>query len=118
MYQDYLNRLENYEILQPKSTESIAIIKPTPMAFFAKGLDENLCRSYEIRFGGQIRVGSKQQSVNNLFRLFTTPDLMYIVKVVLALCAMLFAFDAISREKEKNTLKIIIKTTTRRGRSM
>jgi ABC-type transport system involved in multi-copper enzyme maturation permease subunit len=105
MYRDYQLRVENYEILQPKSNEPIAIIPPTPLSIFARGLDENLARSYEIRFGGQIRVGSKQQSVNNLFRLFTTPDLLYVIKVILALCAMLFAFDMVCGEKESGTLK-------------
>jgi ABC-type transport system involved in multi-copper enzyme maturation permease subunit len=108
MYRDYQLRLENYEILQPKSNEPIAIIPPSPLSIFAKGLDENLTRSYEIRFGGQIRVGSKQQSVNNLFRLFTTPDLLYVIKVILALCAMLFAFDMVCGEKESGTLKLTL----------
>jgi ABC-type transport system involved in multi-copper enzyme maturation permease subunit len=108
MYRDYQLRVENYEILQPKSNEPIAIVPPTPLSIFAKGLDENLTRSYEIRFGGQIRVGSKQQSVNNLFRLFTTPDLLYVIKVILALCAMLFAFDMVCGEKESGTLKLTL----------
>ncbi len=114
MYRDYCLALENYGVLQPKSGEPIAIIGPTPLSIFAKGLDENLCRSYEIRFGGQIRVGSKQQSVNNLFRLFTTPDLLYIVKVILALCAMLFAFDMVCGEKEIGTLRQTISNSVKR----
>jgi ABC-type transport system involved in multi-copper enzyme maturation permease subunit len=114
MYRDYCLSLENYEILQPKSNEAIAIIPPTPLSVFVKGLDENLCRSYEIEFGGQIKVGSKQQSVNNLFRLFTTPDLLYIVKVILALCAMLFAFDTVSGEKEIGTLRQSLSNSVKR----
>lgn len=114
MYRDYQLRLENYEILQPKSNEPIAIIPPTPLSIFARGLDENLTRSYEIRFGGQIRVGSKQQSVNNLFRLFTTPDLLYVIKIILALCAMLFAFDMVCGEKESGTLKQSLSNSTNR----
>ena len=114
MYRDYCLAMENYEILQPKSGEPIAIIPPTPLSIFAKGLDENLCRSYEITFGGQIKVGSKQQSVNNLFRLFTTPDLLYIVKVILSLCAMLFAFDIVCGEKEIGTLRQTISNTVKR----
>jgi len=106
MYRDYQLRFENYEILQPESGEPAAIIPPTPLSLFAKGLDENLCRSYEIQFGGQIRVGSKQQSVNTLFQLFTTPDLLYVVKIILSLCAILFAFDMISGEKEAGTLRL------------
>jgi len=106
MYRDYQLRLENYEILQPESNQPIAIIPPTPLSIFVKGLDESMGRSYEIRFGGQVRVGSKQQRVNNLFRLFTAPDLLYIVKVIIALCAMLFAFNIISGEKEAGTLRL------------
>jgi len=65
-------------------------------------------RSYEVKFGGQIMVGSKQQSVNKIFRLFTTPDLLYVIKVVMALCAMLFAFSAVSGEKEAGTLGLVL----------
>jgi len=104
MYRDYCLTMENYEILQQES-EAIAIIRPTPLAIFAKGLDENLCRSYERGSSGKIGVSRKQQSVNNLFKLFTAPDLLYIIKVILSLCAMLFAFDIVSGEKETGTLR-------------
>jgi ABC-type transport system involved in multi-copper enzyme maturation permease subunit len=114
MYRDYCLRLENYEILRPKSNEAIAIIPPTPLGIFSKGLDDNLCRSYEIGFAGQIKVGSKQQSVNNLFRLFTTPDLLYVVKVILSLCAMLFAFDVVSGDKEVGTLRQSLSNSVKR----
>jgi len=116
MYRDYCLALENYQSIQSKSDYSrpIAIIRPTPLAIFAKGLDENLCRSYESEFGGQIRVGSKQQSVNNLFKLFTAPDLLYVVKVILSLCAMLFAFDMVSGEKEKGTLRQSLSNSLKR----
>jgi len=108
MYRDYQLRLENYEILQPESNQPIAIIPPAPMSIFVKGLDESMGRSYEIRFGGRVRVGSKQQRVNNLFRLFTAPDLLYVVKVIMALCAILFAFNIISGEKEAGTLRLTL----------
>jgi len=73
-------------------------------------------RSYEVKFGGQIMVGSKQQSVNKIFRLFTTPDLLYVIKVVMALCAMLFAFSAVSGEKEAGTLGLVL--SNRLGRAI
>ncbi len=104
MYRDYCLALENYEILRMKSRDRVAVIPPTPLGIFAKGLDENLCRFYG---GGpsRIEVSRKQQSVNNLFKLFTAPDLLYIIKVILSLCAMLFAFDIVSGEKETGTLR-------------
>ena len=106
MYRDYQLRIENYEILRPSSKEPIAIVSPTPLSIFVKGLDETIGRSYRIWFGGQIQVGSNQQSVNTLFRLFTTPDLLYIIKVVMSLCAILYTFDMISGEKESRTLSL------------
>jgi len=114
MYRDYCLALENFEILQMKSDESIAVIPPTPLAIFAKGLDENLCRSYESGSSGRIEVSSKQQSVNNLFKLFTAPDLLYVIKVILSLCAMLFAFDIICGEKETGTLRQSLSSSLKR----
>jgi len=108
MTRDYHTRVENYQILQPGEDDPTALIPPAPLSILAKGLDENLCRSHEIRFGGQIRVGSKQQAVNNVFRFFTTPDLLFVLKVIMALAAMLFAFDAVSGEKETGTLKLTL----------
>ncbi|OHB62301.1 MAG: hypothetical protein A2Y76_01010 [Planctomycetes bacterium RBG_13_60_9] len=103
MYRDYGLARENYEILA--SEGAAAVIPPTPLSIFAKGLDENLCRAHEMGFGQRISASSKQQSVNDLFKLFTVPDLLYIIKVILSLCAMLFAFDMISGEKEAGTLR-------------
>jgi ABC-type transport system involved in multi-copper enzyme maturation permease subunit len=104
LYRDYYLAMDNYEILQSESGVRVAVIRPTPMSIFAKGLDANLCRSYEVG-GGNIEVGRKQQSVNKIFMLFTTPDLLYIVKIILSLCAMLFAFDMVCGEKEIGTLR-------------
>ena len=105
MYRDYCLALDNYEILRSKPENPPAVIPPTPLSIFAKGLDENLCRSYEGGSSARIGVSSKQQSVNDMFKLFTTPDLLYVVKVILSLCAMLFAFDIICGEKEIGTLR-------------
>lgn len=115
MYRDYCLARENYEILlspyaipltsEGRSEDTPAVIPPTPLSIFAKGLDENLCRAHERSWGQRITASSKQQSVNNLFKLFTAPDLLYIIKVVLSLCAMLFAVDMVSGEKETGTLR-------------
>jgi ABC-type transport system involved in multi-copper enzyme maturation permease subunit len=75
------------------------------LGIFARGLDKNLRRSYGVGLSGQISVSSKQQSVNDLFKLFTSPDLLYVIKVILSLCAMLFAFNMVCGEKETGTLR-------------
>jgi ABC-type transport system involved in multi-copper enzyme maturation permease subunit len=114
MYRDYCLARENYEILRSKSENPPAVIPPTPLSIFAKGLEENLCRSYAPGFVGRINVSTKQKSVNKLFKLFTTPDLLYVVKVILSLCAILFAFDSVSGEKETGTLRQTISNTVKR----
>jgi ABC-type transport system involved in multi-copper enzyme maturation permease subunit len=114
MYGDYCLALENYEVLRSKSENPPAVIPPIPLSIFAKGLEENLCRSYEPGFVGSIDVSSSQKSVNKLFKLFTTPDLLYIIKVILSLCAMLFAFDVICGEKETGTLRQSLSCSLRR----
>ncbi len=105
IYRDYCLALENHDILRMKSEGTAVVIPPTPLGIFARGLDENLCRSYGVGLSGQINVSSKQQSVNNLFKLFTTPDLMYVIEVILSLCATLFAFNIVCGEKEIGTLR-------------
>ena len=105
MYGDYLLAMDNHDILRKESGDHSGIIPPTPLGIFAKGLDENLCRPWESKAVG-VEISSKQQkSLNDLFKLFTPPDLLYVIKVILSLCAMLFAFDIICGEKETGTLR-------------
>jgi ABC-type transport system involved in multi-copper enzyme maturation permease subunit len=105
MYGDYLLAMDNYDILHSESGIGSGVIQPTPLGIFAKGLDENLCRPWELNAVGVEISSEKQKSLNDLFKLFTTPDLLYVIKVILSLCAMLFAFDIICGEKETGTLR-------------
>lgn len=112
-YGDYRLRLENYNILRPEPNSINVIIAPNPMSILAKGLDANLGRLYEISMLG-IEVHMSQQSVNRLFALFTVPDMLFIIKVMLPLLALLFAFDAICGEKENGTLKLLLTSGSQR----
>jgi ABC-type transport system involved in multi-copper enzyme maturation permease subunit len=105
MYGDYCLALDNHDILRAESRGRIEIIPPTPLGIFAKGLDENLCRSWQFEALGVEITSERQKSLNGLFKLFTAPDLLYVIKVILSLCAMLFAFDIICGEKETGTLR-------------
>ena len=114
MYRDYCLALENHDILRIESDDSAEVIPPTPLGIFAKGLDENLCRCWELKGVGVEISSERQKSLNNLFKLFTAPDLLYVIKVILSLCAMLFAFDIICGEKEAGTLRQTISNTVKR----
>ncbi|MBW7991024.1 MAG: ABC transporter permease subunit [Planctomycetes bacterium] len=114
MYRDYCLAMENHDILRKESGDSVEVIPPTPLGIFAKGLDENLSRSWELQGVGVEISSEKQKSLNNLFKLFTAPDLLYIIKVILSLCAMLFAFDMVSGEKETGTLRQSLSNSLKR----
>ena len=105
MYGDYLLAMDNHDILRRNSGKESGVIRPTPLGIFAKGLDENLCRPWDLEAVGVEISNEKQKSLNNLFKLFTPPDLLYVIKVILSLCAMLFAFDMVCGEKEAGTLR-------------
>jgi ABC-type transport system involved in multi-copper enzyme maturation permease subunit len=106
-YGDYRLAQENYDVLRPPPNSPNLIIEPTPNAIVAKGLEANLGRLYELT-GRGIEVRQNQQSVNRLFSLFAVPDLLFIIKVMLSLIAILFAYDAVSAEKERGTLKLTL----------
>jgi len=57
----------------------------------------------------QIPTAEKKYAQENpLLNIFTSLDLTLVYKIVISLLAMLFAFDVISGEKEKGTLKLLI----------
>jgi ABC-type transport system involved in multi-copper enzyme maturation permease subunit len=107
MSRDYKDRLADYGLVRPKPGEPIAVNPPNPLAVFAKGLDEAMARSFEVGPTG-ITVRAGQKSGNSIFAFFPTPDLLYIVRVVLSLVALLFGFDQINREKEAGTLRLVL----------
>ncbi len=109
MYGNYCLAQDNHDMLQAEFNGShqvqAQVLAPTPLGIFAKGLDENLCRAWRYALMRVLVYGDKQKSLNDLFKLFTAPDLLYVIRVILSLCAMLFAFDVVGGEKETGTLR-------------
>ena len=52
-------------------------------------------------------LGSMQERNRNLL-LFSTPDYLYVIKIILSLLAMFFTYDALVGEKENGTLKAML----------
>jgi len=114
MARDFKGRLADYQVIKPEPGAPIAVLPPNPLSIFAKGLEESLTRSFEVgATGTDVRAG--QTSGNVIFAFFPTPDFVYIIKVVLSLVALLFGFDAVSREKEAGTLKLILSNAVPRS---
>ncbi len=106
-YGDYRIRMEDFTINRPQPNSSNVMIPPTPYSIFAKGVDAQLTRLHYLKFSG-IEIQPVEQSVNRLFSLFIVPDMLFVVRVMLSLIALLFAFDAIVGEKEGGTLRLAL----------
>jgi ABC-type transport system involved in multi-copper enzyme maturation permease subunit len=124
LYHDYSARLTNHSLRNIDghlSTEHHPRVakKPTPLSFFARGLDPNMGRLTRIwsaqPFGYPGGNPEAPAEGNYLSSLFPVPDSSYVVRTVMSLLALLFAFDAICGEKERGTLRLMIANNVSRG---
>ena len=114
MGSDYKARLADHDLVKAKPGEPFAVNPPNPLSVFAKGLDEAMARSFEIGpVGVTVRAG--QKSGNSVFAFFPAPDLLYVVRVVLSLVALLLGFDQVNREREDGTLRLVLANPVPRG---
>lgn len=107
MYRDYTSRLASYSLLATSNEGPVCIKRPNQLSILAKGFDEEMSRPYNVGPGG-IRVGSVRSPFKHIFSPFSSPDVLFIVKVLLSLVAVLFAFNSISGEKEAGTLALML----------
>jgi ABC-type transport system involved in multi-copper enzyme maturation permease subunit len=93
------------------------MLKPSPLAIFDKGLDEDLCTVYKINWDSGIFSYSNQKEFSNeVFHLFDTPDLFYVTWIFLSLCAVLFSFNLVTGEKEDGTLRQMLASSLSRSK--
>ncbi len=117
MTRDYQNRQISYSLrdrmgqtrtgMRPKLAKP-----PTVLSVLARGLDPDMGRLIFIWWSQPRKeVGADVVDPgdrNALFSLFTAPDFVYIVKIVMSILALFFAFDSICGEKERGTLKMML----------
>jgi ABC-2 type transport system permease protein len=117
MTRDYQNRQISYSLrdrmgqtrtgMRPKLAKS-----PTVLSVLARGLDPNMGRLIFIWWSQPRKeVGADVVDPgdrNPLFSLFSAPDFVYIIKIVMSILALFFAFDSICGEKERGTLKLML----------
>ncbi len=87
--------------------------RPNPLSIFAMGLEADMSRSVTNSEWRNVEIGGTPYA-NPLFALFATPDVTFIVNIVVSLLAILFVFDAISGEREEETLKLILSNSVPR----
>lgn len=136
MNQEYEKRMENYNFTQSfdgddyfydkiwhyqydenSSTNSdtltlpMGVIKrPDPLLYIARGLDTEMRQAVEFIktfpiFGISFQP-EQEKNFQNL--LYPSPDLLFIVKVLVSFLAIISSFNMICQEREKGTLKLML----------
>ena len=103
---------------QNETTMPLAKIKPPdPLLFFARGFDAEMRQGIDFFSTWPIIDVNKQteQETNLLHLVFSAPDLLFMIKLLASLLAMLYAYDIISGERERGTLKQMLVTGASRG---
>ena len=79
------------------------IKRPDPMIFFARGFDMEMRQGIDFfRTWPIVDINKQPEQEKNLLHLiFPAPDLLFMIKLVVSLLAMLFAFDIICAERER-----------------
>ena len=89
--------------------KGIQATKPArPMGILVSGLENSLGRHTTITMHSNPSMSGSKVEGNPIFALFGNLDLMFIVKTVLSLLAILFTYDAISGDKEDGTLRLTL----------
>jgi ABC-type transport system involved in multi-copper enzyme maturation permease subunit len=102
---EVLNSMESVEDLRH---QGVSVQKePSKMSIFSLGLDKEMSRSAFVSSRGGVEIGASQYP-NPISALFSTPDLSYIVNIVISLLALLLAFDTICGENEEGTLRLML----------
>lgn len=127
--QDYERRLNDYnvavrehrdEILKAKVYSELrprVDRKPNQLSIFSQGMDKRLANTFNAETAAvpMICDGQKHGAHNPFLALFPSIDLSFIFQVVLSLLALLFAYDAISGEREGGTLRLMMSNSIPRA---
>jgi ABC-type transport system involved in multi-copper enzyme maturation permease subunit len=89
---------------------------PQPLGSVVNGIEEAVGRVAPVNIVADPNLIDSKYSSNPVFAVFGPLDLMFIVKIVLSLFAILFTYDTIVGEKEKGTLKLALSNDVPRDR--
>lgn len=92
-----------YSALRPE-----IVLPPEPLSVFGRGLSGQLGNRVRIRLGDKpfLAEGKTSAGDNPFLASFFSVDFVDIAAIVFALLALIFSYDAFSREKEDGTLKL------------
>jgi len=83
-------------------------LPPQPLASLVTGISNDIGRTTEVRTRGELSAQDSRFNEDPIFAVFRFIDLNFIFQIVLSLFAILLGYDAVSGEKERGTLKLIL----------
>jgi ABC-type transport system involved in multi-copper enzyme maturation permease subunit len=127
--QDYERRLNDYDVAVREHRDEVLGTKvfsevrpridrpPNRLSIFNQGMDKRLGNTFKAETCAVPMVydGQKHGAYNPFLALFPSVDLTFIFQIVLSLLALLFAYDAISGEREDGTLKLMMSNSIPRS---
>ncbi len=109
--------MESQQNYQSLAGLGVKINKPPQvLGTVVNGVEEAVGRVAPVNIAYDPNLVESKYSSNPVFAVFGPLDLMFIVKIVLSLFAILFTYDAIVGEKEKGTLKLALSNEVPRDR--
>ena len=81
-------------------------LPPQPIASIVMGISNDIGRTAEIRGRGEVRPEDNRYGDDPVYAVFRFLDLDFVFQIILSLFAILFAYDAVSGEKERGTLRL------------
>jgi ABC-type transport system involved in multi-copper enzyme maturation permease subunit len=109
--------LENQPNYSSLAGIGIKINKPPQvLGTVVSGIEEDVGRVAPVNIAMDPNLVESKYGSNPVFAVFGALDLMFIVKIVLSLFAILFTYDTIVGEKEKGTLKLALSNDVPRDR--
>ncbi|MBW7991018.1 MAG: ABC transporter permease subunit [Planctomycetes bacterium] len=98
-----LRKVKVYQNIKPTAYRS-----PNVLSVFSEGLEKQLGQSAKIELGGVPGIITASGSGNPFLSAFPTLDVMLVLKIVMSILAVLVAYDTISGERERGTLRLIL----------
>jgi ABC-2 type transport system permease protein len=89
---------------------------PQVLGTVVSGIEQDVGRVAPVNIALDPNLVESKYGSNPVFAVFGALDLMFIVKIVLSLFAILFTYDTIVGEKEKGTLKLALSNDVPRDR--
>jgi ABC-type transport system involved in multi-copper enzyme maturation permease subunit len=106
------NQAELRKVTVYKNITPTIYRRPSVLAVFSEGLEKQLGNSATIEYDKVPEISGA--AANHYLSIFSVFDVLLIFKIVISVLALLLAYDAISGERERGTLRLVLSNTAAR----